>query len=282
MNRDNSYTQTPEFGEAIRQGLLRHYALHPMTEETKEKMRLGNLGKVMSPESCRRISESKMGKPSLKKGKPQPSSSYKRSEETKRRMAEGRKLMLQNHPEIMESVSRKLSERVVSKKTKGKISESKKQFYVDHPEVAKAHSEWMKGKTFKSATHSATLRRLWRDPNYVRRIMGARNLKPNKAEIALDKILQEVCPNHFKYNGDFRLGIVLNRSIPDFVNVNGKKQVIELFGTYWHNQEGRGEQEKMAKYKEVGWNCLVVWDPELSETDALKDKIRAFVGGVLV
>ena len=39
---------------------------------------------------------------------------------------------------------------------------------------------------------------------------------------------------------------------------------------------------KIAKYKEVGWNCLVVWDPELSETDALKDKIRAFVGGVMV
>ena len=279
MNRDNSYMQSDAFKGAQRQGLLRRYAEHPMTEETKAKIGQGNKGKIRTAECCRHISEGRMGQVSPKKGKPQPSLSYKRSEETKRRMSESRKLMLQEHPEIMESVSIKLTGRVLSDETKQKTSASKIQYYIDHPEAAMAHSERMKGKKLISLTHGDSVKKLWQDPNYVKRVMDARNLKPNKAEVALGDILQNLYPAQFKYNGDFRLGIVLNRCIPDFVNVNGKKQVIELFGGYWHTEEGRGEEAKLAKYREVGWDCLVIWDKELSETAALKDKIRAFVGG---
>ena len=247
--------------EARRQGLLRYYAAHPR-----------------SPEWNRHISEGLMGKPSPKKGKPQPSSSYKRSDETRRRMAESRKGMLKEHPEIMESVSSKLSGRILSEETKQKTSASKIQYFIDHPEAAKAHSERMKGR--KNPTFRRIVKKLWRENAYIEMLIKARNVKPNKQEKALGVILQGLYPDQFKYNGDCRLGVVLNRCIPDFVNVNGKKQVIEFFGTYWHNQKGRGEQSKIAKYKEVGWDCLVIWDTELAETDALKDKIRAFVGGL--
>jgi len=256
-----------------------------MSDETKGKIRRSNKGKVKSPEWRRHISEAKMGTTSPKKGKPQPSSSYKRSEETRRRMSVSRKLMLQSHPEIKEILDRNmLGGRLgghMTEQTKARLSESKKRLHREHPEIAKAHSECMKGKRLISLTHGESVKKLWQDPNYVKRIMDSRNLKPNKAEVELGKILQGLYPDQFKYNGDFRLGIVLNRCIPDFVNVNGKKQVIELFGGYWHTQEGRGEEAKLAKYKEVGWDCLVVWDKELSETDALKNKIRAFVGDVI-
>jgi len=35
-----------------------------------------------------------------------------------------------------------------------------------------------------------------------------------------------------------------------------------------------------SEYKEVGWDCLVIWDKEL-ETDAqaVEGKLKAFVGG---
>lgn len=287
MNRDNSYMQSDVFREAIRQGNLRRYAEHPMMEETKAKISQSNKGIIKTPEWCRHISEGKIGMPSFKKGKrgtpspkkgkPQPSSSYKRSEETKRRMSESRKLMLQAHPEIMESVSIKLTGRVLSEETKQKTSVGKIQFFIDHPEAARAHSEKMKGR--KNPTFSRIVKELWKTDYYIEMLMKARNTRPNKQEIKLGEILQELYPGHFKYNGDCRLGIVLNRCIPDFVNVNGKKQVVEFFGSYWHNQDGRGEQEKIARYQEVGWDCLVVWDTELSEADALNDKIRAFAGG---
>ena len=279
MNRDNSYMQTPYFREAIRQGLLWHYAVHPMSEATKAKIRRGNTGKIRTPEWCRHISEGKIGKASSKKGKPQPSARYKRSEATKRRMSEARKAMLGRCPQIMESVSRRLTGRSISDETKQKVSEAKLQYFIDHPEAGKAHSERMKGRT--NPTFSRIVQALWKQDSYIAMLIKARNVKPNKQEVILGRILQELYPAQFKYNGDCRLGIILNRCIPDFVNINGKKQVVEFFGTYWHSEEGRGEQEKIAKYREVGWECLVVWDSELNETDALTDKIRAFVGGVM-
>jgi hypothetical protein len=255
-----------------------------MAEETKAKISQSNTGKIRPSDWSRHISEAKRGKPSSMKGVPQPSSSYKRSEETKRRMSEGRKRMLAEHPEIMESVSRKLTmrkglvtNRVISQETRDKMSQSKQRYLREHPEAIERLSDSRRGKPNRA--FSRIVKELWRQNYYIPILVEARKFKPNKQEIALGKIIDEVCPGMFKYNGDYSLGIALNRSIPDFVNINGKKQIIEFFGTYWHKQEGRGEDDKVAKYKEVGWNCLVVWDKELKQTDALKNKIRAFVGG---
>jgi len=253
---------TPRGIEARRQGLLRYYAEHGR-----------------SVEWSRHISEAKKGQPSIEKGRPKPSSRYKRSEETKRRMSEGRKHMLAGHPEIMASVSSKLTGRAIRSETREKQSLSKLKYMQEHPECIERLSAARRGK--KNEAFSKIVKQLWKEGYYAPILVKAWNLKPNKQEIALGKIIEEVCPGEFKYNGDYSLGISLNRSIPDFVNMNGKKQVIEFFGTYWHKQAGRGEQDKIAKYKEVSWDCLVVWDKELKQTDALKEKIRAFVGGVM-
>jgi len=48
--KDCTYMHTPEFREAVRQGNLERYALHPMSEETKLKISQSNKGKVRSPE----------------------------------------------------------------------------------------------------------------------------------------------------------------------------------------------------------------------------------------
>ena len=282
FSNDAAYMQTPEFKEAQRQGHLHYYALHPMTEETKAKISQSNKGKVRPPEWCRHISEGKTGKPSIEKGRSKPSSRYKRSEETKRRMSEGRKRMLAEHPEIIENLRLKLSGnggRVVSQETRAKLSQLKQRYLRDHPEAIERLSDSRRGKPNKA--FSRIVKELWKRNYYIPILVEARKFKPNKQEIVLGKIIDEVCPGMFKYNGDYSLGVALNRSIPDFVNVNGRKQVIEFFGTYWHKQEGRGEEDKVAKYKEVGWDCLVVWDKELRQTDALKNKIKAFVGGVM-
>jgi len=251
---------TVEGIEARRQGILRYYAEHGR-----------------SAEWSRHISESKKGQPSIEKGRPKPSSRYKRSGETKRRMSEGRKRMLAAHPELLESLSRKLTGRVIRQETRDKQSQSKLKYIHEHPEFIERLSDVKRGK--KNEKFGAIVKKLWQEGYYAPILVKAWNLRPNKQEMALGKIIEEVCPGEFKYNGDYSMGISLNRSIPDFVNTNGKKQVIEFFGAYWHNQAGRGEQDKVAKYKEVGWDCLVVWDKELGQTDVLKEKIRAFGGG---
>lgn len=251
---------TPEGIEARRQGLLKYYAIHGR-----------------SPEWGQHISESKKGKPSIEKGKPKPTSRYLRSKKTRQRMSEGRKRMLAEHPELLHNLSRKLTGRVISQKTRDKQSRIRREYIETHPEAIEILSDSRRGKPNKQ--FSDTVKRLWKKGYYAPILIAAWNVKPNKQEMLLGQIIDEVCPDMFEYNGDYRLGVSLNKCIPDFVNTNGKKQVIEFFGSYWHKQSGRGEQEKIAKYREVGWNCLVVWDSELKDTGALKAKIRAFGGG---
>lgn len=279
MSKLKKASPTPQAIEDRRQSLLRRYALHPMTEETKQKISQGNKGKIRTPEWCRYISEGKRGAISAKKGIPQPSSSYKRSDETKSKMSESRKVMFSEHPEMRVNLGEKLRGRIFSQETRQRMSETRKRYFTEHPEARLKISLANKGKSKKSKTRSQTHKRLWQDPSHVLRMMKARNIQPNKQELKLEGLLQTLCPNQFKYNGDCRLGVVLNGYIPDFVNVNGKKQVIEFFGDYWHRDPSRGENDRLDRYHKIGWDCLVVWGSELEETDALTDKIRAFVGG---
>lgn len=110
----------------------------------------------------------------------------------------------------------------------------------------------------------------WQDPEYVKMVLGSLNKPPTKLEKQLGAILDKHFPE-FKYNGDGRLGVTLGGLIPDFVNVNGKKQVIEVFGDYWHSPEiignnwRRSELGRIMIYNSVGWGCLVIWQHELKE-----------------
>jgi G:T-mismatch repair DNA endonuclease (very short patch repair protein) len=110
----------------------------------------------------------------------------------------------------------------------------------------------------------------WQNPDYVSKLIKAMAVKPNGLELQLIKLLERHFPQ-FKYNGDFSQGIMLGGLIPDFVNVDGKKQVIEVFGDYWHSPEiigndwRRGELGKLMIYNSVGWDCLIIWEHELNE-----------------
>lgn len=110
---------------------------------------------------------------------------------------------------------------------------------------------------------------------HKRQIEGL-NRKPNKLELAVNEILERVCPKEFGYNGDLRLGIFINHHIPDFWNINGKKKVIETLGSHpWHYPEEA--REYIEDYKEVGVDCLIIWDYELKHPITLEEKILNFV-----
>jgi len=109
----------------------------------------------------------------------------------------------------------------------------------------------------------------------MNRLLAA-NRRPNKLERNLANLLDEHFPQ-FKYNGNFELGISLGGLIPDFVNVNGQKEVIELFGDYYHSPEvtnndwRRSELGKVMAYSSVGYHCLVIWEHDLNSKS--KDEI---------
>lgn len=125
-------------------------------------------------------------------------------------------------------------------------------------------------------------RKSWQNPDIVARRLAAASRHPNELEQKLISILDKHCPQ-FKYNGDFSLGVILGGLIPDFVNVNGKKELIELFGDYYHSPEvtnndwRRGELGKIMIYNALGWNCLVIWEHELKELteDQIINKVES-------
>ena len=98
-------------------------------------------------------------------------------------------------------------------------------------------------------------REQWKKPEYVRMIIKAQRKKPNQAEIMLYSILQGLLPNEYALNVKAEI-MVLGGKIPDFVNINGQKKLIELYGDYWHRNDN--PQNRIDHFKKYEFNCLVI------------------------
>jgi hypothetical protein len=114
----------------------------------------------------------------------------------------------------------------------------------------------------------------WRDPKFVAKMKIARNVKPNKSELMLLDLLDRLYPNEWKYVGDF--SFMVNGKNPDFVNINGKKLLIELFGDYWH--QGDDPEDRKDVFREFGYETLVIWESDLKQRPILTERrIQMFV-----
>lgn len=124
---------------------------------------------------------------------------------------------------------------------------------------------------------TAVLKGLHREGIPLKR-SGLRNLKkmhikPNKLESKVNDILQRKFPGEWKYNGDPSKGLVLNNMIPDFINVNGQKAVIEVFGDFFHDPEkafmkvGWKRQEfcRVALFSQLGYKTVILWESKIKE-----------------
>lgn len=124
----------------------------------------------------------------------------------------------------------------------------------------------------------------WEDSNYrenqLKAIFKGSNIKPNKPEKILNKLLNHLFPNEYRYVGNGQ--VLIGGKCPDFININEQKKIIELFGDYWHSKKVTGlkkkehrkqRQEHFAKY---GYKTLVVWEHELKDINKLKNKLIKF------
>ena len=139
----------------------------------------------------------------------------------------------------------------------------------------------------------------WEDKEYINNTINAfynnvknrKSINYNLSEQSLDKIIQENCPNQYKYNGIGQLGFRIYRHTPDFVNVDGQKKIIELNGCAWHMCDKCGKKHPCNKSKEsirerdgrniinaekLGYSVLVVWEHELKDKEKLAKKIAEF------
>lgn len=100
--------------------------------------------------------------------------------------------------------------------------------------------------------------------------------KKNKIELKLENILNELFPKEYKFVGNCKFWI--ERFNPDFINCNGQKKIIELFGDYWHNLPEYKERDKkrLRTYSKYGYKTLVIWEHELRDLEKIKNKIKEF------
>jgi hypothetical protein len=102
--------------------------------------------------------------------------------------------------------------------------------------------------------------------------------RPNKKEKQLDTFLQTHYPGEFKLN--VKNGVIIGGKVPDFVNVNGKKALVELYGKYWHGKAFTGrnkcleENRRIAHFGVWGFKTAIIWENELKDEKLVLKKIR--------
>lgn len=258
------------------------------SDEVKKRISEKLKGRKKPTEVVEKIARANRGKkrnmPSWNKGIKTPDHIRKKiSVETKKAMAlpEVRtKISIANKMRSIE-VNKKISDRV-------KALWEDKEYRSRMSEAHKGQRAWNKGVPLTSE-HKKNLiiainkletlnlkreksRALWMNTEYIKKIQRSLKVHPNKSETVLFDLLNVLYPEEWKFTGDF--SFIINGKSPDFVNCNGKKKIIELFGDYWHRGENPEDRKKM--FEPFGYKTLVVWESELQNIDEVATKVKRF------
>lgn len=160
------------------------------------------------------------------------------------------------------------------------ISAAKKGKSISHNyQFKKGHLPWNKGQIgVMPSGHNHWLYRasFERRQKHIKALRDAAlrghyYVKPTKPErILIGLIKAKNLPYRYVGNGQFILG----GKCPDFLNVDGKKQVIEVFGTYWHDLFDMAKRSE--HFRQYGFDTLVIWEDELKNEETLLKRLRAF------
>lgn len=123
------------------------------------------------------------------------------------------------------------------------------------------------------------------EPNYRERVV--KQLHSIRKPTSLEQQVIDMVDKYdlpYQYVGDGK--IVVEGRIPDFINCNGEKQVIEVFGDYWHSplwnpnlSSDKTEYATLEHYAKYGFDCLIIWEDELAHPRKVVKKIKAFARG---
>jgi len=263
--------------------------------EVQEKSAKGRIGHHHSDETKSKLSESKKGdnnpmkRPEVRKKNSEAKKGKTYEEMYGVEIAETKKQkmsvwMKENNPFRGEKHSNKTRAKI-SKNTKGKNKGKtlEELFGIEKAaEVKKKASERMKGNKINVGRHCSEEKRdkisksnkgKPKSESHIKNWLKANKIKPNNAERSLNNILQSILPNEYKLNVSGDVTIIAGK-IPDFINVNGQKKLIEVFGDYWHQNDN--PQDRIDFFKQYGWDCLVIWEHELKNIEEVINKILNF------
>lgn len=261
IQRHHRWRGTPDFIHGHSSRILNGMRGRNHSEETRRKFSEIRKGQRKSEAHKRKISESQKGKIHT------PGNNFKKGNTIRK----GRS----HSEETREKIRQAHLGLVVSVGTREKISMARRGIVLNE-EGRKKLSAALKGRALSDKHRhriSIAQKRNWQDPSFCRKMGVAWGTKPNKPEMLILQLLDRLYPGQWKYTGDFSMTI--NGKCPDFVNCNGQKKIIELFGDYWH--EGENPQERIDAFRPFGYETLVIWGSEMKNSDAVMNRIRAFV-----
>lgn len=136
-----------------------------------------------------------------------------------------------------------------------------------HPET-----EIKKGQRISPATEFTRERvqGWWKDPNYREKVIRGwlRQRRPTKPEAVLIDIISKYSLP-FTYTGDG--SFILEGLNPDFIECNGRKIAIDVFGDYWHtlkaDRESYTEDGRKTIFAKYGWKLIVIWEHQIKSMD---------------
>lgn len=266
--------------------------------ESRKKMSLSRLKRpVQKPEVRKKISDG------LKKSWQNPEIRKKRLESINYEAMRMAAQKMWKNPQYREKVMKAQRESEAYRKCGKKISRALRRWREKNPR--RAHEiAVMRGKTTTkkyggwfgfhkifaeknpSEYHkmgSARVKKMWQRPEYVRKQMIARGVKPNKPEKKMMKIIaNNNLPYRYCGGGD----VILGGRCPDFINCDGGKKLVELFGIYWHGNFPDEAQRRILESKRAehfagyGFSTLIIWEDELDDLEGVVEKIKDFTGAV--
>ena len=125
-----------------------------------------------------------------------------------------------------------------------------------------------KGVKHRQAIREAHLK-LWQDPDFAHRRRKELGIRPNKTEQRLTSWFDEQFPGEWKYVGDGTVWI--GGKNPDWININGKKALVEYNGHYSHTPER--DAIKTAIYAQYGFTTIHIYPSDLEDLSGLRTRL---------
>lgn len=127
------------------------------------------------------------------------------------------------------------------------------------------------------------LTRMNRNPSFIKKRLKGLLKRPTKPERNVIELIEK---NNFpfKYVGDGSK--IIGTLNPDFIH-DEQKKVIEVFGRVYHDPEESffpvnwtsQPQGRKEIFKQLGYDCLILWDDELDSEEDISNRIKTFIRG---
>lgn len=132
------------------------------------------------------------------------------------------------------------------------------------------------------------MKRIWSDPDHkakrVRAVLKGVFKRPTKPE---QRVIDIIDKNNLPYKYTGEGSIIIAGLNPDFINCNGAKKLIEIFGVTFHDANtsfrkqiplSQQEPYRKAIFASFGFDCLVLWDNEIDKLSdqEIADRIKKF------